>query len=170
MNALDELFLEIEHHGTLRAHADLIRNAKAEYSELEIDRRSRETIISLLDQACEKVDINPVGLTVVGKIDYLVNKINDLERMQDAAISYEIMPQRVENGRIYGEITVQKRPQMDGSVKWAVYQRSTFVLNKDMQWEFEPIPSSRDDEFLARTRFDTLLEAWNAARVMKRAY
>lgn len=31
-----------------------------------------------------------------------------------------------------------------------------YVLNTDGEWEYEPQPSSRDDEFKARTRFNYL--------------
>jgi hypothetical protein len=29
-----------------------------------------------------------------------------------------------------------------------------WVLNRDGAWEYEPIPSSREDDFIERTRFD----------------
>lgn len=47
-------------------------------------------------------------------------------------------------------------------VMWKVERRG-FVLAKDGEWEYEPNPSSRDDEFYARCRFDTFEEAWKAA-------
>ena len=40
-------------------------------------------------------------------------------------------------------------------------------LNKDGDWEYEPMPSGRDDDFLARCRFETF-EA--AARTAERIY
>lgn len=52
-------------------------------------------------------------------------------------------------------------PQMDGSVKWAVRDGSE-CLNKDLEWEYEPMPSSRGDDFLARCRFDTVDSALEA--------
>jgi hypothetical protein len=36
---------------------------------------------------------------------------------------------------------------------WAI-RRDGDVLNRDGKWEWEPTPSERDDDFLARTRFD----------------
>ena len=42
--------------------------------------------------------------------------------------------------------------------KWAV-RRNSSCLAKDGEWEYEPTPSSRDDEFYARCRFDSLAEA-----------
>lgn len=42
--------------------------------------------------------------------------------------------------------------------KWAV-RRMSSCLAKDGEWEYEPIPSSRDDAFYASCRFDSLEEA-----------
>lgn len=36
--------------------------------------------------------------------------------------------------------------------KWAIRQHGQ-CLNKSMEWEYEPQPSSRDEEFFARCRF-----------------
>lgn len=44
-------------------------------------------------------------------------------------------------------------------VKWAVKWRGRNVLAKDGMWEWEPQPSSRDDQFYARCRFDSVEEA-----------
>jgi hypothetical protein len=42
--------------------------------------------------------------------------------------------------------------------KWAVRQLS-HCLNRDGEWEYQPQPSSRDDAFYARCRFDSLEQA-----------
>lgn len=42
--------------------------------------------------------------------------------------------------------------------KWAIREGGS-VLAKDGEWESEPNPSSRDDEFLERTRWDSAEEA-----------
>ena len=47
--------------------------------------------------------------------------------------------------------------------KWAV-RRNSSCLAKDGEWEYEPIPSSRDDEFYARCRFDSLEQAMAAVK------
>jgi len=65
--------------------------------------------------------------------------------------SNEVLVQRREGHRL------PKQPYM-WAVKW-----SGNNLAKDGTWEYEPLPSSRDDEFYARCRFDTLQEAWDAA-------
>jgi hypothetical protein len=45
---------------------------------------------------------------------------------------------------------------------WAVRHIGA-VLDKDGDWEVEPQPSSRDDEFYDRARFDTFAEALESA-------
>jgi len=51
-----------------------------------------------------------------------------------------------------------------GLNKWAV-SNGTSVLNTDGEWEWEPMPSSRDDDFIARARF-TFAEAVTRARAL----
>lgn len=45
--------------------------------------------------------------------------------------------------------------------KWAV-RYFGLCLNKESQWEFEPLPSSRTDAFYKDFRFDSLQEAIDA--------
>jgi hypothetical protein len=47
-------------------------------------------------------------------------------------------------------------------VRYAV-RKGSCCLNHDLEWEYEPLPSSRDDDFLARCRFGDLGEAKTAA-------
>ena len=42
--------------------------------------------------------------------------------------------------------------------KWCV-RRLQWCLNHESEWEWEPSPSSRDDDFYARCRFDAMAEA-----------
>lgn len=51
-------------------------------------------------------------------------------------------------------IKIEAAKQLDGSTLWVVRYEGN-CLNKEGQWEYEPLPSSRDTEFLARTRYDT---------------
>jgi hypothetical protein len=90
----------------------------------------------------------------------LITKAEKLE----AATAFEVMPQFFEGGKAWGEIAIRRQVQRDNSVKWAVYCRS-FVLTKSGEWVFEPIPSSRTDEFIADTRFDSLASAWIEAEI-----
>lgn len=61
-----------------------------------------------------------------------------------------------------GEIKVELAKQQDGSELWAVRRFGT-VLNKSGEWEYEPLPSSRDDAFLDRCRFESGSQAIDAA-------
>lgn len=52
-------------------------------------------------------------------------------------------------------------------VRWAVRDQFNSCLNKGGEWEYEPSPSNRDDEFFERCRWDTkeaAYTAWEAAR------
>lgn len=59
------------------------------------------------------------------------------------------------------DIHIERAKQLQGPAKWAV-RRLGDCLNKNGEWEWEPNPSSRDDEFLARCRFDSPEEAFAA--------
>lgn len=64
--------------------------------------------------------------------------------------------------------TIERRSAMDKPEKWAVCNLGD-VLNKNGQWEYEPQPSSRSDEFIECTRFDTVEEAYEAWISWKKA-
>ena len=53
---------------------------------------------------------------------------------------------------------IESREQRDGSILWAVTYFGD-VLNRGGEWEWEPLPSSRDDDFIARTRFCSIEDA-----------
>ena len=55
------------------------------------------------------------------------------------------------------------RVERRGAETWAVCEGARSVVNRDGAREQEPLPSSRDDDFLARTRFG-LPEALRIAR------
>jgi hypothetical protein len=60
-----------------------------------------------------------------------------------------------------GEVRIDACRQRDGKTMWAV--RNGFgCLNADGEFEYEPMPSSRDDEFLARCRFPSAQDALHA--------
>jgi hypothetical protein len=60
-------------------------------------------------------------------------------------------------------IKVERVQQLEGHDLWAV-RRNGDCLNKDGEWEWEPLPSSRDDEFIKRCRFASHTEAIDAAK------
>jgi hypothetical protein len=58
------------------------------------------------------------------------------------------------------DITLQRRLQRDGSVRWVIYRFGTnYALTRDGTWTHEPIPSSRTDDYRAWTRFATITDA-----------
>jgi hypothetical protein len=67
---------------------------------------------------------------------------------------------------VYG-VSVDRNPGIVrgvDAVRWAV-RRLGFCLNVDGDsWDYEPLPSSRSDEWLEAYRFDTFAEALAAAQ------
>ena len=56
-----------------------------------------------------------------------------------------------------GDVFIEYR----GNEKWAI-KNNPDVLNRFLEWEYEPLPSSRDESFIERTRFNSPEEAANA--------
>lgn len=52
---------------------------------------------------------------------------------------------------------IERVGQMKGDDKFAARLHGN-CLNKNGDWEYEPMPSSRDDEFMGRCRFETFKE------------
>lgn len=65
------------------------------------------------------------------------------------------------------QLRIVERPQRDGSIRYAVTWLGR-VANKGREWEWEPLPSSRDDDFIARTRFEDWEDAAYVAQHMGR--
>jgi hypothetical protein len=64
---------------------------------------------------------------------------------------------RYSSNRPFGhvaELKVERR----GEDAWAIID-SNYALNRNGEWEYEPLPSSRDDEFILRTRWPSAREA-----------
>ena len=66
----------------------------------------------------------------------------------------------------FGECPIHKRPikieerkQLDNSRKW-VLKMHEWVLGKDGEFYYEPLPSNRSDEFIEGTRFDSPKECY----------
>jgi hypothetical protein len=56
------------------------------------------------------------------------------------------------------DFKIQRVSQRSGRDLWKVMKGSE-CLNKDGEWEYEPMPSSRDDAFIARCRFESAAAA-----------
>lgn len=61
-------------------------------------------------------------------------------------------------------ISVERSMQRDGSYLWAVRDGFKKCLSKNGEWDYEPFPSSRTDEWLAAHRFTSASEAIDHAR------
>lgn len=56
------------------------------------------------------------------------------------------------------EVRIVERGERDGVMYYAVKWRG-WTANRDREWEYEPIPSGRDDDYFARCRFEEWEEA-----------
>jgi len=68
-------------------------------------------------------------------------------------MSEQNIPLEVSAYALPGDGQIERCSQRDGSFKWAV-RRPGSCMNSDGEWEFEPMPSSRDDDFMARCRYE----------------
>lgn len=63
--------------------------------------------------------------------------------------------------RLPSDVRIEEALQREGPPLWAV-RRFGNCLNKDGEYEYEPMPSSRDDDFYARCRWPTPQAAYSA--------
>lgn len=63
-----------------------------------------------------------------------------------------------------GGISVEHSMQRDGTYLWAVRDGFKQCLSKSGEWDYEPFPSSRTDEWLDQHRFSSAGEAIDHAR------
>ena len=61
----------------------------------------------------------------------------------------------IEHDAVY----IEERRQRDGAQLWVIANQWRDVFNRDGEWEWEPQPSSREDDFIARTRYASPTEA-----------
>lgn len=89
-------------------------------------------------------------------------KATDADWM-NCSTSFYIGKSRLYQTNIGGrELFIESRMQIDETTAWVVVMDNTWVLGKDDEFHYEPMPSSRDDEFIDLTRFDTKEEAFTA--------
>jgi hypothetical protein len=56
------------------------------------------------------------------------------------------------------EVRIVEMAQIDGTIKFAV-KEGPWAANKSGEWEWEPLPSSRDDAYFERCRWDQFDDA-----------
>lgn len=86
-------------------------------------------------------------------------KLNAVIHEVAIPIRYEVA--RIERGE---RIMVDRMRQPDGSVLWAITDGAE-VFNKNGEWEHLSLPSSRDDAFYARCRWDNFRDAVAIAQI-----
>lgn len=62
----------------------------------------------------------------------------------------------------FNRVTLEEALQRNGSILWAVRKQGGSCLNKQGEWEFEPMPSSRDAAFFHRCRWESPEKAYRA--------
>lgn len=93
---------------------------------------------------------------------YLDVRTKFVDLMRNMSGYYLEFPNRHSNG-----IQVVRCIQPDSSSLWKVSKDTLYVLTKTGEFIFEPLPSSRTDEFYKETRFQTFDEAVAAYRKLK---
>lgn len=93
------------------------------------------------------------------------------EELLKLACEFDLGPQPLMNGkafwwegspqeaRLHGvRVTNMGNPDENGPDRWAI-RGSVGCLNKEGWWEYEPQPSSRDEDFFLRCRYSSAHEA-----------
>ncbi len=74
-------------------------------------------------------------------------------------MNYNLHPIKFKVGNT--NFCIEERIQRDNNIKWAIVDKTynNMVLTKGLYPIYEPLPSSRDEEYLNFTRFDTIEDA-----------
>lgn len=86
---------------------------------------------------------------IVEYIEDLADQIKELEAKLEQAVCFQLAE----------DVFVEKR----GEGKWCVRAFGNTVVDRDLKRQYEPMPRSRTDEFIAATRF-SLDEAFDIAK------
>ncbi len=65
------------------------------------------------------------------------------------------------------DVFIEQRAQLDKSIKWVVLLAGSTCLTKKAECLYEPMPSSRTEDFISQTRFDTKEEAFETLLKVK---
>lgn len=89
--------------------------------------------------------------------------LSESEELMFNATRYRLPFSRIENPPEWQRAEIVATKFTGGTPsQWAIREMQ-MVMTKDGEWEWEPSPSNRDDDFLARTRFDTVKDAAECA-------
>lgn len=82
-------------------------------------------------------------------------------KIMHLASEFHIQEREFLNGMVVRrDVRIRKMGQISGPDKWAIYVSQGFALLKNGELANEPIPSSRTDEYLELSRYNTLDEAY----------
>ncbi len=118
-----------------------------------------------IDGFCEELEREITADPIDGYI-YLIPEDCPLEDFKEnTAIDKNIMKLKILDnftleGSYPGSVYIEQKKQYDNSYKWAVYFHSN-CMDRKGNWEMEPMPSNRTEEWLKENRFDSLSEAKN---------
>jgi hypothetical protein len=97
--------------------------------------------------------------------DVALSLIAEVRRLREGAALPGV---RIESYSIpQAGFDIIRTEQRTGPAKWKVLNGG-YCLTKTGDWEWEPLPSSRTDEFIQRCRFDSAQEAIDAARAQQK--
>ena len=150
-------------------------SAQAPLSREELETRIGEVVSLLgaseanakLGRLAQCVDeVDSADAKLLSLVDSIMALQAEVERLRTGSPlghieikSYKLQREnRTGTGPYCREVTLDRYEQMEGPDKWAI-KMGSHVLNKYGQWEYEPMPSSRDDEYLERCRYLTPEEA-----------
>lgn len=114
-----------------------------------------QRLITMREDNYKQWDEPPSGMAEVAAV--IRSLATELQAARDLLATATTFSPPVPTG--CAPVEVQKR----GNDLWVAYSLG-YVLNHDGSWEYEPLPSSRTEEFIARTRYATAREAIEAVR------
>lgn len=87
------------------------------------------------------------------------------------ACEFDLGPQPIINGRFEWWLKFPQESRRyhvyvknmgnpnNGADKWAILDDGNFCLNKNGEWQYQSLPSNRDDDFYALCRYDSVYDA-----------
>ena len=88
------------------------------------------------------------------------------EELLNMAVEFDIGPQPISAGVVEWWLKYPAEADRNhvyvrrtGKTSWAITNDSHNCLNRDGEWEYSPLPSNRDDEYLNRCRYKSREEA-----------
>ena len=84
-----------------------------------------------------------------------MSDITDAEMLAMAS-AFDVIPFDADRGVVGARVEIRLNPT--GETLWAI-TNGRMNLSHAGEWEYEPLPSSRDEEFISKTRWQTARDA-----------